>query len=403
MVAYTHFESDPRVRREAEAAVRAGYAVDFLALRRPGQPRREKMRGVELFRMDMDRYRGSSGFRYIASYLRFLLWAAWWLFRNTRRRRLRLVHVNTMPDFMALCALWPRLVHRLPLVLDIHDTMPEIFAEKFGCSPTHWKIRLLRWQEVMSTRFASAVLTSEPTKAELLARHGVRPDKITVLLNLPDPAIFGSPEEPPAPADTGCFRLVHHGTLARRLGLDIAMRALASVRAAMNAEGPWRLEILGEGDARADLIALRNELGLADRVEFSDGFVPTSDLPDRLRGAALGVVPTRAQSDTAHMLPTKLLEYVHLGIPVAVRSTLEVRHHFDGDQLTLVDSEDPAVWGEVLLALRRDPEGRRRHAAAARAFARENRWDEHARVYLELIDKLVRPRSRAPDPPREPR
>jgi hypothetical protein len=100
---------------------------------------------------------------------------------------LKLIHVNTMPDFMVLCALWPRVVHRLPVILDIHDTMPEIFAEKFGVGSNHWKIRFLRWQEVMSTRFATAVVTSEHTKAALLARHGVRAEKITVLLNLPDP------------------------------------------------------------------------------------------------------------------------------------------------------------------------------------------------------------------------
>ena len=45
MVAYTHYESDPRVRREAEALIDAGMRVDFLALRRGGQPAHEIIDG----------------------------------------------------------------------------------------------------------------------------------------------------------------------------------------------------------------------------------------------------------------------------------------------------------------------------------------------------------------------
>jgi glycosyltransferase involved in cell wall biosynthesis len=388
MVGYTHYETDPRVRREAEALARAGFEVDFLALRRPGQPAREALAGVEVFRLNQDRYRGASALRYIASYTRFLSRAGWWLTRRTRRRRIRLVHVNTMPDFMVLCALWPRIVRRVPVILDIHDTMPEIYAQKFGCSERNWRIRLLRWQEVMSARFATAVLTSEHTKAELLARHGVPPQKITVLLNLPDPEIFGSPDDPPAPEDPEVFRLVYHGTLARRLGVDIALRALAHIRAEMDALGAWRFEILGEGDAKPELVDLAKTLGLADRVDFS-GFVPVNDLPARLRGAALGVVPTRDQGDTAHMLPTKLLEYVHLGIPAVVRPTLTVGHYFRDDQITAVATDDPAAWGGAILSLSRDPVRRRLQAERARAFARANRWETHQEICVRLVRELL--------------
>jgi glycosyltransferase involved in cell wall biosynthesis len=391
MVAYTRYETDPRVRREAEALVGAGLAVDFVALRRPGQPAHEVIEGVDVFRVRMDRYRGASGARYIGSYLRFLWKAAWWLQWHGRRRRHRLIHVNTMPDFMAYCAWWPRRVRRLPLILDIHDTMPEIFGEKFGVSPDHWKIRLLRWQEVRSARLATRVLTSEHTKADLLARHGVPREKIIVLLNLPDPGVFGSPDDPPAPPPPGVFRMVYHGTLAERLGVDIALRALSHAREEMDRLGPWRFEILGEGDAKDGLMALCQELGLGDRVEFS-GFVPVEDLPARLRGASLGVVPTRDQIDTAHMLPTKLLECVHLGIPVVVRPTLTVRHYFREDQLSLVDSDDPEVWGRAICGLRSDPERLLRQAELARTFARAMRWETHQRIYLELVGELLRQR-----------
>lgn len=389
MVAYTQYETDPRVRREAEALTRAGFAVDFLALRRAGQAGHEEIGGVDLFRLPQERYRGENGARYAAAYVRFLLRAGWWLFRQTRRRRIRLIHVNTMPDFMVFAALWPRAVWRVPVILDIHDSMPEIFAEKFGVSPRHWKIRLLRVQERWSARLATRVLTVHEPIRGLLAEHGVPREKIDILLNLPDEAVFGSPEGPLPEEDAACFRLVHHGTLAHRLGLDVALRALAAIRAEMDALGPWRLDVFGEGDARSALVALCRELGLGDRVVFSEGFVPLTALPARLRGAGLGLATLRLQSDTRWMLPTKLLEYAHLGIAALARATPTIRHHFGEGLMTLIESDDPMAWGDAILTLRRDSARRRAQAARAREFARAHRWETHQRIYVELVQRLT--------------
>src|SRR6185312_13064079 len=58
MLGYTYYESDSRVIREAEAAVDAGFEVDFLALRRAGSPRTESIRGVRVVRLAQEKYRG---------------------------------------------------------------------------------------------------------------------------------------------------------------------------------------------------------------------------------------------------------------------------------------------------------------------------------------------------------
>ena len=52
MMAYTYYESDPRVIREAEAAVDGGFDVDFLALRSPGSPPTEMVRGVRVIQLE---------------------------------------------------------------------------------------------------------------------------------------------------------------------------------------------------------------------------------------------------------------------------------------------------------------------------------------------------------------
>src|SRR5258705_12292782 len=73
MIAYTNYETDPRVIRAAEAAVEAGFGVDFIALRRHGQSAEEMVRGVRVIRLPQERYRGRSRAGYVLASLSFFL------------------------------------------------------------------------------------------------------------------------------------------------------------------------------------------------------------------------------------------------------------------------------------------------------------------------------------------
>lgn len=385
MLAYTNYASDPRVRREAEALAERGDEVLFFCLRAAGEAARERTGGVELRHLPLGRYRGGNAFLYAGSYCLFFLMALGAIAVAHWRRPFDLVHSNNMPDFMAFAGLVPRLAGR-PLVHDVHDTMPEIYQGKFGVDSQHPLIRLLKLQERLAGRLATRVLTSEHTKREALIEHGLPAGKIDVLLNLPDPKIF----VPTTPAENasrqdGTFRLVFHGTLARRLGVDIALRAVALI----GDEIPdLRLEIIGDGDQRPALLALSAELGLGDRVRFSDGFVPVEALPGLLAGASLGVIPTRPEISTRYMLPTKLVEYAALGIPAIVAPTHTIRYYFNEEQVAFFTPEDPESLASSIIALQRDPARRSTLAEGAARFIADHHWDRHKQVYLDLIDGL---------------
>lgn len=394
MVAYTHYRTDPRCRREATLAASAGWAVDFYALSPDGRPRTECLEGVELHELAVERYRGSSSAAYVMSYLRFLALASWAVLGAHLRRPFRIIHVNTMPDFMVLVGLLPRALGA-KVLLDIHDVMPEIYMTKFGVSAAHWKIKLIKGMEVASASLAHRVLTAEHPKLELLVRHGVPRDKLQVLLNLPDDAIFRLQCRLPEPAYTGpggpaseCeFRLIYHGTLAHRLGLDQAIAAVAQLAPT------WpglRLRIYGEGDHLPSLRAQADALGVGERVWFSGRYQPIEEIVPDICEAHLAVLPTRPGPSTDYMLPTKLLEYLSFGIPAVVTPTLTVRHYCGEKHPLYLEDPSPALLAAKLVWARQN------YGEAVR-LARELqehvftcwRWSEHKRTYLELLDRLA--------------
>ena len=79
------------------------------------------------------RYRGASRSRYVRSYLRFFAAASWMALRLSLKRRYDVAVVCTMPDAAVLCAIPTRLAGTR-ILLDIHDTMPELYSDKFGAA-----------------------------------------------------------------------------------------------------------------------------------------------------------------------------------------------------------------------------------------------------------------------------
>jgi len=150
------------------------------------------------------------------------------------------------------------------------------------------------------------------------------------------------------------------------------------------------LRIIGAGEERARLIELRDRLGLQDVVKFSEGFVPVEKIPSMIHDADVGLIPLRICSGTDIMLPTKLLEYVTMGIPCIVPKTGTISRYFDEEMVQYFDAENVDSLAEAIITLYRDP-GKRTtlsHNATER-FANIYNWSAHKKVYTSLVEHLI--------------
>jgi glycosyltransferase involved in cell wall biosynthesis len=245
---------------------------------------------------------------------------------------------------------------------------------------------------VASSRLADAVLTAEHTKGELLIAHGMPAAKVHVLLNLPDDSLFTpqftleDPFRGRSLTDVPEFRLIYHGTLAHRLGMDNAIGAMPRVLAAIPSA---RLQLFGDGDQLPELHAQAESLGIADRVHFSDGFVPIEQIIPDIRRAHLAVLPTRHEVSTDYMLPTKLLEYLAFGIPAVFTPTHTVRHYVgDEHPLFLTDPTPENTAAKILWVANNYAEAKRLTAELQDRWFSRFHWPVHRKVYLELLDEL---------------
>ena len=324
MVAHSYYPNDPRVRREAEAMVRNGHRVEVICLRRTDQAPLESVAGVDVFRLAVERKRGSA-LRYIFEYCAFFVLAFARLSARSLKQRYSVVVVHNMPNFLVYVSLLAR-ARGARVVLDIHDPMPEIYMDHHRVGRNHLWVRVLRLEERIGCLGAHYLMTVNEAMRERLVQHGRSRKDIAVLLNLPDERIFSPNANRSSPSGAGHpFTLVYTGTVSSRYGLDLAIRGVKYLERSIPS---IRLLIVGDGPDRARLKALAQEAGVGDRVVFRDP-LPLEEVPALLSECQVGLSTHPDGSFWNLYFSTKVVEYMNVGLSVVSSRTRGIVHYFD--------------------------------------------------------------------------
>ena len=383
VVAHATFPADPRIRRQADALLAAGYEVDVIALRDPGEAADERTGRLRVIRLPVRRrFTGFAG--HMAEYLAFTGMAALRLTREQRRRRYRLVQVATLPDFLVVAAGTLKLAG-VPLLLDLHEDMPAFFDDRFSAPPLRPLRPVIRGVARASARMADALITvHEPLRALSLAR-GVPPEKITVVMNSADEHLFDPSRHPRRGfMEDGQLRLVHASSIQRIYGLDVAVEAMARLPRELSA----RLDVYGEGPWLSQVRETIERTVTADRVTLH-GRAPLEELPGLLAASDVALVPSLPEPYLEYSLSTKLLEAVAMGVPVIASDLRTFREHFTDAAITFAPGGDPDALAAAVVALAGDPDRAAAQAAEARRQARPYAWRTQAGRYLDVVGGLI--------------
>jgi len=299
------------------------------------------------------------------------------LFRPVPRSRLRLLlkGVEYLPSARRLLtrleALEPDIVHvqwlprpeldrrwirriRTPSVLTAHDVVPRRERAR-----AVWP-GLLGW-------FGRVVVHSQHAVGQL-AELGVDARRI------PHPVFEGLEVLPPPQGKT----LLFFGLIREYKGLDVLVRALAEVPEAT-------LVVAGDPvDPVEPALALAQELGIDDRIDWRFGYVPDAEVPALLEQAAVVVLPYR-QHDSSGVLATA----IGYGRPVVVTDVgslgEQVREFAAG---RVVPPGDAPALAEACRSLLQSADDLERAAAGARRARAALTWDASAEAHERLYEEL---------------
>jgi len=395
MLAYSFYETDARIKQYARALVERGDSVDVIALRQPGQPVRSVMNGVNVFRIQTRKINERGPLSYLFRIMRFLLVAAAFIARRQLSQKYQLIHVHSVPDFLVFAAVLPKLLGT-PVVLDIHDVLPEFYASKFHVDRGSFVFRCLVLVERLSIAFADHAIVANHLWCERVAQRCGMPQKCSPIRNYPARGLFNPNIRS---RSNGKFLITYPGSLNWHQGVDVAIAAFAKIKDEMpDAE----FHIYGEGPAKQSLIRLADSLGLNQRVVFHS-LLPTEQIVQVMADTDLAVEPKRAGSQFGNeALSMKIFEFMAVGVPLVVSRTRIHQYYYTDTLVKYYDSDDEAALAENIVLLRKNPELRRQQVTNALNYVEAHSWDVERYQYLGIVDSLVAKEPVLQSPPPAP-
>jgi glycosyltransferase involved in cell wall biosynthesis len=342
VVTSVHRADDPRIRERTVRSLAAAFEVRY-ATRAPGPASGGDHEWVEL--------RGG----------RVRRW--WGALAQMCRRDVGVLSVHD-PELIP-AALLARLLRRVPVVVDVHEDVPAQIRHK----PWLWRpLRpVLAWAAARALRLAERFGTI--TLAEPNYRHLFRRDH-PVLPNYPAAGSL-----PPLGPDAGYLVYAGEVTAERGAGDMVEAAALLEPRRPLLLVGRC-----APGTA-ADLHRRAGELGVSLEIV---GPLPHRRAMEIVAEASAGLSLLHDLPNYRESLPTKVVEYLAMGVPVVASDLPGTRAVITGRQaVALVPPAAPAAAAAALAKILAGGEARRAAAAQATALRESLIWpaDEVRAIY----------------------
>ncbi len=384
-VSTVHPLHDPRIfYLEAWSQAQAGHDVHYLVQ----ADREETLNGVRIH--SLGRETAITGGLRVKQRLQRLWRAA----RLAPQIDADIYHVHD-PELIPV-AIWLRLRTGRIVIFDAHEDDVAYVRQKFYLPRLvrPLLVALMALNVRLAARFLDAVVVCDQGVADLYRRrYGAR--RVEIAHNFPRQDVFlaDEPAESNGEVAGRPYDLVYHGSIPP-YHLEVAFNVAEELRK-RGVEARW----LFFGDCPRAEWAYREleKRGLRENFTIQHGWIHYDEVVPRVRQARLGFIPLPDLPKFQNNIPSKLFEFMALGMPT-VLSDLPPSRPFvgDGQCAIMVPPADYAAYAEAIQRLLTDRELYRRMGEVGRQRIREKyNWEQESARILALYERLAQERGRA--------
>jgi glycosyltransferase involved in cell wall biosynthesis len=377
---------DRRVWLECQALAAEGHQVAVVCPKGDGDPGYEVVDGIELYKYP-GYAPGGSKVGYLTEYAYSFLATARLTLRARRSGRFDVIQACNPPDIFWPLAMALRAVDRTRFVFDHHDLCPELYESRFPHGP-RLPYRVLRALERRTHRTADHVISTNDSYRDIaLTRGGRAPADVTVVRTGPDPERLRRGPAYPELRRGRRFLAAYIGVMGPQDGVDNVVRA-ADVVVNQLGRDDIAFTLIGSGDCFDDLIALRDELGLAGHVEFT-GRAPDELVMRILSTADVGLSPDPLNPLNDLSTMNKTMEYMAFELPVVAFDLRETRIS-SGEAGVYVQPNDVHEYAKAIVQIMDDEPRRLKLGQLGRErIERELAWSYQERAYISVYRSVI--------------
>ncbi|MFA4891399.1 MAG: glycosyltransferase [Candidatus Gracilibacteria bacterium] len=294
--------------------------------------------------------------------LKILLDSLIFLIKN--RKKIDLIHVVSPPSYPGLVAILAKKILGIKYIVDIGDPCAENMALIKNLSKKSLRFKFAKSIDKILYKNASHLILTSKEIEKYIPTH---PPHTTILTGLNSSSAITQKE---LPQNKKCLYIGNYGPLQN---LEYIIRVFAE---AIKEDAAISLHIVGNGE-REHLEELVRELQVEKSIRFFDP-VPPSEIPNLALDYVCGVVSLSLNESLNYAIPTKLLTYLTLGLPVFGTGGKAVEDLIRKAEAGVINSKS-------LLNLLNNRENLLNYSKNATSFARQNLTFENcANSYAEI-------------------
>ena len=384
------FPPDPRVENEAVSLIKAGYEVFLFCLTYDKNQKDEVISGIQVKRFLSNKLEYKlSTLTYTFPFYTGLMSSKinTFLVQNN----IEAIHIHDMRIAEAVFKVNRKL--KLPVVLDLHDNMPEImklyphlqkFPGKQLISPMKWKQK----EEEFIQNADKIITVSQEFIDEVVERTKILKDKIVLVPNTVQKSFYED-----AIFDEGikkCYKndfvILYLGDTGLRRGLQTAIESIPLL---IDKIKNIKLVIVGKNTTDVILKQQVKNLGIGQYIDF-EGWQNVKLFPSYIEASKICISPLlrNIQHDVAYA--NKIFQYMSFAKPVLVSNATAQKNLVERNNSGLVHLEKNAKdFADKVVQLFEDESFRNRLGENGKRFI-ENEfcWEKTSEKLIQLYDEL---------------
>ena len=311
-------------------------------------------------------------------------------------RNVRVIHAHNSPDLTGLVSYMISKIKGTPYVYEVHDLVPEMYAEMMNLSLKSLPIRMLHMIEhIALSNSMKTIFVSKSMRDYVLMKHKLEASKCVVIYSSWDLSFIkslGGRRDSTYSHSLDEFMILYVGSLEAKIrGLEDLVQA-TRILLDIHPHDKVKLVFVGEGPMRPYLTHLAKECGMSDSVIFA-GALPREEAWQWLEASDIAVIPFRRFCSTEIAAPNKLFEYMAAGKAVVVSDLIGMREIIrNGYNGVTYRQGDPADLAEEISMLMEAKSSGRLYSLGSNArkdFLNFYSWERQEPKLLAMYDDLL--------------
>jgi glycosyltransferase involved in cell wall biosynthesis len=391
MILDATFPPDPRVENEAVSLINAGHQVFLFCLKYQDEKSSEVINGIQVKRYNSNKLEYKlSALAYTVPLYTFLMKIK--IHQFIKDTKIEALHIHDIRIAQAVFNANKK--HNLPVVLDLHDNMPEVmklyphlqkFPGKYIISPKRWKLK----EEEFIIKADKVISVSPEFIDTLIARIPSEKEKFVLVPNTIRKSFFEDYKVDVNITERykNKFVILYLGDTNIRRGLQTAISSVATLQQKIP---NLKLVIVGKNTTDTILKQQVEELKISEFVDF-EGWQNVTLFQSYILSSAICISPLHRnlQHDVAYA--NKIFQYMSLAKPLLVSDAIAQKRLVEKTNSGLVHQEKNVEdFTDKVLKLYADETLRTELGENGKHFVRnEFSWEQTSKKLLHLYDNLL--------------